>query len=160
MRLRYLNRDGTAGLRCGLYAILFSGFLPIGGAAVAQITESEIAAPDVPDTPEAQAEMALLDTEIMESTTEQSALQLAQRQIDAKDLSGAATTLERYLITDPESQPARIEYAIALCRLDDLQAGHFEVAKMQIPELDQPTVERIQSFCQLAPSQMNNLHDQ
>ncbi|WP_123906210.1 hypothetical protein [Sphingorhabdus sp. YGSMI21] len=96
----------------------------------------------------------LLDAEIVESSTEGTALQLAAKQIESKDLSGAATTLERYLITDPESLVVRVEYAIILCRLDDLQAGRFEVAKIAENGLDQPTADRVQAECQITASDM------
>lgn len=132
-------------------AALLPGLLLISGNAAAQTVED---AADPLDAPEVQAELLLLDAEVVESSTEPTALQLAARQIDSKDLSGAATTLERYLLTDPESLVARVEYAITLCRLDDLQAGRFELAKISENRLDQPTADRVQTECQIAASDM------
>ncbi|WP_173208008.1 FecR domain-containing protein [Sphingopyxis sp. BSNA05] len=125
--------------------------LLISGQLAAQTVEG---AADPQDAPEVQAELLLLDAEIVESSTEGTALQLAAKQIESKDLSGAATTLERYLITDPESLVVRVEYAIILCRLDDLQAGRFEVAKIAENGLDQPTANRVQAECQITASDM------
>ncbi|MEH6661442.1 MAG: hypothetical protein V7679_07335 [Parasphingorhabdus sp.] len=125
--------------------------LLVSGNAAAQSVDDTA---DPLDAPEVQAELLLLDAEVVESSTEQTALQLAARQIENKDLSGAATTLERYLITDPESSVVRVEYAITLCRLDDLQAGRFEVAKIAENGLDQPTADRVQTECQIAASDM------
>lgn len=157
MRHQYLDFSEPAPWRRKLHAIILSGFLCASSGAMAQVAETETA---LPDTPEALAEIALLEAEITASTTEESALQFAQQQIDGNDLTGATTTLERYLITDPESVPARIEYAIALCRLDDLQAGQFEVAKLAGAAVDETNVQRLQASCQIAPSQMSDPQDQ
>lgn len=153
MTNKKLKNNGACGLRLGLYTSLLSGLLVLSSGAAAQTADGELA---VLDTPEAQAELARLDAEVLESNSEQTAFQLAQRQIADNDLSGAATTLERYLIADSESQFIRTEYAIILCRLDDLQAGRFEVAKMKIPEMGRSAIQRVQTACRMAPSQMTS----
>lgn len=147
-----LNRSG--GSWRFFYATLLPSLLLVSGNVAAQTVGD---AADPLDVPEIRAELALLDAEVVESATEETALQLAARQIANKDLSGAATTLERYLIADPEALVVRTEYAITLCRLDDLQAGRFEVVKMAGNELDQATTDRIQAECQIAPSDMPTL---
>lgn len=154
MNIRGMGLNRSRGTYRFFYATLLPSLLLVSGNAAAQTVDG---ATDPLDVPEVQAELVLLDTEIVESSTEQTALQLAARQIDNSDLSGAATTLERYLIADPEALVVRAEYAITLCRLDDLQAGRFEVAKMAGSELDQATTGRIQAECQIAPSDMPTL---
>tara|TARA_R110001606_G_scaffold56209_11_gene136396 strand:- start:460 stop:933 length:474 start_codon:yes stop_codon:yes gene_type:complete len=151
MNIRKITLNRSAGSWRFCCAALLPGLLLISGNVAAQ-TADDVA--DPLDVPEVQAELMLLDAEVVESSTEQTALQLAARQIESKDLSGAATTLERYLITDPESLVVRVEYAITLCRLDDLQAGRFEVTKMAGSEIDQATADRVKAECQIAASDM------
>ena len=56
-----------------------------------------------------------------------SGIALARRQIADTDLLGAAGTLERVLIANPEAPEPRLLYASVLCRLDDSEGAAIEV---------------------------------
>jgi hypothetical protein len=59
------------------------------------------------------------------------AIASARSQSAAGDLVGAAATLERALLADPNAHDARLLYAATLCRLDDRQASGVEFAKLE-----------------------------
>ena len=61
---------------------------------------------------------------------------LARQQIADTDLMGAAATLERVLIADPEAHSARLLYASLLCRLDDAAGARVELSFLQGQALD------------------------
>ena len=56
-----------------------------------------------------------------------SGMALAQRQVAARDLLGAAGTLERVLFAFPEAVPPRLLYISLLCRLDDPEGAGVEL---------------------------------
>ena len=58
------------------------------------------------------------------------AMATARRQTDDGDLSGAAATLERALLADPDAHDARLLYAATLCRLGDQQGARIEMGKL------------------------------
>lgn len=78
----------------------------------------------------ALAQEAALDALADASTTPGGALAAAQRQSAAGDLLGAAATLERALIAQPNAHKVRQAYAALLCRLDDRQAARLELERL------------------------------
>lgn len=115
--------------------------------AMAQIETIDPATQLMPDSPEALQELAMLDVEVSASTTEAGALDLARRKIAVNDLSGAATVLERYLIQDQEAVLARGEYAVTLCRLDDMQAAQLEMLKLSYLAVPADLQARVTAAC-------------
>lgn len=79
---------------------------------------------------ETSAVLAEIDRQKDSMMDEASALALSARLRDSGDVSGSASVLEAFLIENEEAVAARIEYAVTLCRLDDLQAGRFEGGKV------------------------------
>ena len=59
-----------------------------------------------------------------------SGMVLARQQIGQNDLLGAAATLERVLIQNPDSIGPRLLYVSLLCRLDDRQGASVELNLM------------------------------
>ncbi|MEH6790486.1 hypothetical protein [Parasphingorhabdus sp.] len=82
-------------------------------------------------------QMAGLDAEVFDiealvdnSATPESAINTARSQVGEGDVSGAATTLERALIADPNSTEARAYYIALMCLLDDQMAAEYELKKL------------------------------
>jgi len=73
-----------------------------------------------------------IDALIDGSATPDAALALAHRQAGEGDLIGAATTLERALLSNSGSGivPVRLYYAGILCRLGDTQTARAELARL------------------------------
>ena len=73
-----------------------------------------------------------LDAIIDTANDPAAALRLAREQADTGDLIGAAATLERALITRPDSSaaPVRLYYVTTLCRLDDVGRARIELDKV------------------------------
>jgi len=90
--------------------------------------------------------------EIGDSASEDGALGLARQREEAGDLTGATAVLERYLLVDAESVPARAAYATLLCRLEDLQGGRIEVAKLSVLAVDEATASGVRAACGVAPT--------
>jgi len=59
-----------------------------------------------------------------------SGVALAREQAGLGDLVGAASTLERVLLTHPEADDARLRHAGLLCRLDDPDGARVEIAML------------------------------
>lgn len=80
------------------------------------------------DAPIASDLDAIIDT----ANDPAAALRLAREQADTGDLIGAAATLERALITRPDSAatPVRLYYVTTLCRLDDAGRARIELDKV------------------------------
>ncbi len=57
--------------------------------------------------------------------------QFAQQQVKSEDLLGAAGTLERILITNPNLHEVRLFYAVVLFRLDNLIDAQNELKKLE-----------------------------
>lgn len=74
-----------------------------------------------------ETELAAL---VDEGPTPAGAVALAQRLALAGDLTGAAATLERALIANPNAHAARLAYIGLLCRLDDGQGARVEAARL------------------------------
>jgi hypothetical protein len=67
---------------------------------------------------------------VAESQTPGDAIAAARQQTAAGDLTGAAATLERALLEDPNANDARLLYAATLCRLGDPQGARIELGKL------------------------------
>lgn len=67
---------------------------------------------------------------VAESQTPVDAIATARQQTAAGDLTGAASTLERALLDNPNASDARLLYAATLCRLGDAQGARIEVGKL------------------------------
>src|SRR3954468_17476354 len=68
-----------------------------------------------------------LDALVTASQQVDSGMALARRQMSGRDYLGAAGTLERVLIANPEAIPPRLLYASLLCRLDDSEGAGVEL---------------------------------
>lgn len=78
----------------------------------------------------AQDNEAAIEALIAESASPADAMAAARAQTAAGDLTGAAATLERALLADPNANDARLLYAATLCRMGDLQAAQIEIGKL------------------------------
>ncbi|MCY7279380.1 MAG: tetratricopeptide repeat protein [Sphingomonas bacterium] len=67
---------------------------------------------------------------VAESRTPVNAIATARQQTAAGDLTGAAATLDRALLEDPNAIDARLLYAATLCRLGDPQGARIEIGKL------------------------------
>lgn len=67
-----------------------------------------------------------LDNLLRTSTDAETSIAFARNQIKSGDLLGAMATLERILITHPESDEALLLHASLLCRLDDRTGSLIE----------------------------------
>lgn len=101
--------------------------LGLAGLCAAMLAMPVFAQTSAPDE---AARLAAIEAGVDANRSEASALVYARALAAANDLSGAASSLEAYLIGDEKSQAVRAEYAVTLCRLDDLAAGKFEGAKL------------------------------
>jgi predicted Zn-dependent protease len=90
---------------------------------------------------------AAIDALIDGSASSTAALDTASKQIGAGDLTGAATTLERLLINDPDATPVRLRYAALLCDLDDRQAATFELSKLKSEPVDGASWAQVEASC-------------
>lgn len=84
----------------------------------------------VPTPAWAQDDEQALEALVAESSSPAAAIAAARAQTAAGDLTGAAATLERALLADPNANDARLLYAATLCRLGDPQAARIEIAKL------------------------------
>jgi hypothetical protein len=70
------------------------------------------------------------DALITASMKVDSGMALARRQAAETDLLGAAGTLERVIIANPDDPAPRLLYASLLCRLDDREGAEVELASL------------------------------
>lgn len=77
-----------------------------------------------------ESDTSALDALVDASANPASAVSTARAQAQQGDLTGAAATLERALLADPNAHDARLFYAGLMCRLDDAQGARVEVAKL------------------------------
>jgi hypothetical protein len=68
-----------------------------------------------------------LDALVTASQQVDSGMALARRQMAGRDYLGAAATLERVVIANPDAVPPRLLYASLLCRLDDAEGAGVEL---------------------------------
>ena len=99
--------------------------------------------------PAAAQSDALAEIEAMVdgSATADMALTAARKQARSGDVSGAATTLERALIGDPDALPVRATYIGYLCQLDDQQAAQFEIGKLAGQDVTEASWATIKAAC-------------
>jgi Tetratricopeptide repeat len=64
------------------------------------------------------------------AATPKGAIAAARTMAGAGDLAGAAATLERALLADPNANDVRLLYTAMLCRLDDAQGARVELARL------------------------------
>lgn len=83
---------------------------------------------------DSEAALAALAAESQPS--EGDALAEARTETAAGDLLGAAATLERALLANPNAHGARLYYATTLCRLGDMQGARIEIAKLDRQAID------------------------
>lgn len=95
----------------------------------------------------AQTAGAGIDNLIEASTSDEAALQAADAQIAEGDLTGAATTLERRLLDEPDATIVRIRYAVLLCELDDRQAAQHELSKIAAEPIEDASKAVIAAKC-------------
>lgn len=93
-----------------------------------------------------------IDALVEASASNEAALQTAETQVSAGDLTGAATTLERRLIDEPDATSVRVRYAVLLCELDDRQAAQYELAKMASEPIDDASKTMIAAKCGAMPT--------
>ena len=84
---------------------------------------------------------------IAELESPANAIMLARQQSEAGDLAGAATTLERALLADPNANDARLLYAATLCRLGDPQGARIEITKLDGQDIDPAGWEEANQAC-------------
>jgi hypothetical protein len=77
-----------------------------------------------------EAGEAEVDALITASASPASAIAAARNQAQAGDVSGAAATLERAMLNDPNANDVRLYYAGLLCQLDDVQGARIELTKL------------------------------
>jgi hypothetical protein len=102
-------------------------------------------------SPSEAADIAAISADIDAIASESGVLAHARGLAAASDLSGAASALEAYLIGDEKSVPVRAEYAVTLCRLDDVAAGKFEGAKLVAMRADAALLGAVTAACGVLP---------
>lgn len=108
-----------------------------GAAGVGAAVLGAVAGVSAPFAVQAQeSEAAALDALIDGAATPDQALALARQQAQSGDLTGAASTLERALLTNPNAHDVRLFYAGLLCQLDDGQGARVEVTKLDKQAID------------------------
>lgn len=99
------------------------------------------------ENPDADATVEQLNSAIGNQQTEAGALGNAQQHVKDGDMLSAARVLEGFLINDPESVAARVEYAALLCQLDDHQAAKFELAKLAATRIGETQKAQLKTVC-------------
>jgi hypothetical protein len=108
----------------------------------------------------AQDEQAI-EALVAESQTPAQAIAAAREQTAAGDLTGAAATLERALLEDPNANDARMLYAATLCRLGDPQGARIEIGKLDRQSISNAMFAEANQACggalrRPAPAEANN----
>lgn len=97
--------------------------------------------------PAAAQTEAEIDALIDGSATPDAALTLAHRQAGDGDLLGAAATLERTLLGNPDAANVRLYYAGILCRLGDKQTARAELARVDGRAVTDPAWDETRAAC-------------
>lgn len=84
---------------------------------------------------------------IAESQTPVDAIATARQQLAAGDLTGAAATLDRALLENPNANDARLLYAGTLCRLGDPQGARIEMGKLDRQDVSQAMFDEANQAC-------------
>ena len=101
--------------------------------------------------PDEAARIAAIEAEIDRIASESGVLAHARALAAANDLSGSASTLEAFLIANENSETVRTEYAVTLCRLDDVDAGKFEGAKLVAMKASAQSIQAVTGACGQLP---------
>lgn len=104
----------------------------LGRPRIGLLTAVALGGIAAPGHAQSDADIAAL---IAESETPRDAIGTARQQTASGDLAGAASTLERALLADPNAHDARLLYAATLCRLGDTQGARIEIAKLDRQEI-------------------------
>ena len=94
-----------------------------------------------------QQQLAEQEALVEPSLAVDSGLQLARRQIAAKDLLGALGTLGQILLANPSAIPPRLLYASLLCQLDDRQGAEVEISLMPVSAMSDPLWPQVADAC-------------
>ena len=84
---------------------------------------------------------------VAESQTPVDAIATARQQTAAGDLTGAAATLDRALLEDPNANDARLLYAATLCRLGDPQGARIEIGKLDRQDVGNAMFDEANEAC-------------
>ena len=84
-----------------------------------------------------EASEADIDALVDGSSSPSKAITTARGQAQAGDLTGAAATLERALLADPNANDVRVFYTGLLCQLDDAQGARVELGKLNGQKFDE-----------------------
>lgn len=84
---------------------------------------------------------------VAESQTPVDAIATARQQTAAGDLTGAASTLERALLENPNANDARLLYAATLCRLGDPQGARIEIGKLDRQDIGAAMFDETNQAC-------------
>ena len=84
---------------------------------------------------------------VAESQVPVDAIATARQQIAAGDLTGAAATLDRALLENPNANDARLLYAATLCRLGDPQGARIEMGKLDRQDVGQAMFDETNQAC-------------
>ena len=106
------------------------------------------------ENPDTDAIAEQLNSAIANQQTEAGALSNAQQHVRDGDMLSAARVLEGFLINDPESVAARVEYATLLCQLDDHQAADFELAKLAATKIGESQKSQLKAVCGISTDEV------
>ena len=84
---------------------------------------------------------------VAESQTPVDAIATARQQLAAGDLTGAAATLDRALLENPNANDARLLYVATLCRLGDPQGARIEIGKLDRQDVGQAMFDEANQAC-------------
>ena len=98
----------------------------------------------IPALAQSEAEIEAL---VAESQTPINAIATARAQTTAGDLTGAAATLDRALLEDPNANDARLLYAATLCRLGDAQGARIEIGKLDRQDVGAAMFDEANAAC-------------
>jgi hypothetical protein len=99
------------------------------------------------DFPDETARASVIEASLDRLSTEQGVLGFAGDLAAMNDLSGAATALEAFLLANENSEAVRTQYAVTLCRLDDVEAGKFEGAKLLSMKASTRSIDAVTAAC-------------
>lgn len=128
---------------------LYSLLVLLGGSLLATPAVAQTGFPDE------AARVRAIEADVDRIATEPDVLAYARELAAANDLSGAASTLEAFLIANENSEAVRAEYAVTLCRLDDIEAGKFEGAKLVSMNASAQTMNAVTAACGQLPDLTN-----
>ena len=90
---------------------------------------------------------AEIEALVAESQLPVDAMATARQQIAAGDLTGAAATLDRALLQDPNANDTRLLYAATLCRLGDAQGARIEIGKLDRQDVSNAMFDEANAAC-------------